>query len=198
MVETGEYIKGLKEGVKERAAKIFLIGAIAFGGVGSEADAQKGEINRLEQYGKIVLYNATEEEGGTRGYGGIVYDKMDERALLCTVEHVAKGGPNWDDVFNEKMSGGDDPIVCTEINEFVGKFENVPIISTDPIDVGDEISVVSDNGEAVDFNVIRTEDDRVWFVPQDPDNWTPKSGDSGSLVGRIEDETTFALGVYGG
>lgn len=192
--------RGKIHNLKAEAARLFLASLLATG-IGEannyEANAQQGQ-SPLERYGRITLYNANAQEGGTIGQSNIVYDPVSKHALMCTIQHVALGGPLWRDAFDIEKSEGDDPIVCFVLGGNPDDYKDVPEISTQEINTGDIISMPSEGGGITDFIVTEVEENAVWFTPQNQDDWIPGSGDSGTLVGSIEGEDTLAVGVYAG
>jgi|GEM_PF-6011953 len=208
-METNEVFERTKERIIKRVALAVLAASLATPGTGlaQEGGGGRGELGSgLEKYGKILLYNANREEGGTMGYGGLVYDPTKRMFLFCTVAHVAEGGPIARGVFKIRRSSGEDPVLCLNIEnpKIQDKLKNdVPIISEVPLEEGNEVFIASRDREPVAFFVVRTEYEKedgpvVWLKPKNPDGWVPSVGDSGSLVARTEDGQIYAVGVYGG
>ena len=186
--------------LKKISKSALLVGvAASIAGTPEPAKAQSENVEDvLGKYGRIVLYNATQSEGGTVGRGGLVYDPASGQTLLCSIAHVTEGGPLMDDIFEPKTSG-DDPIMCTVSSvPTSGEGSDVPEISTERLNEGDLLSMTDNDGDLVNFVVSEVEEDKVWFQPVgSQDEWSPSRGDSGSMVAKVDDGDVMAVGVYG-
>lgn len=200
-------MENAKERITKKITKMALHVAVA-ASLATGADSVAAQSGRpshgLEKYGKIVLYNANLEEGGTRGHGGIVQDPSTGKVLLCSVRHVTEGGPIMEGIFTPQ-SDGDDPIVCTELSpsqvgiERGEISENIPKISAEILEVGNTVSMLDADRHPRDFTVSEIEDGRVWFTSEhDTGEWEPSGGDSGSMVAITSGEEVKAVGFYGG
>lgn len=68
------------------------------------------------------------------------------------------------EVFNVPKSGGDDPIMCLNVeNKQLAQLEDILEISTERINEGDVLVMANDEGELVNFEVVRVEEGKVWF-----------------------------------
>lgn len=190
---------GRKDNLAEKIKRSAIAFALAMplaARVEKSASAQAEDPPPLVEYGRILIMNATGAEGGTMGYGGLVYDPQSGKLLLCTIEHVAEGGSPWRGLFDPVVKG-DDPVVCLEQTSPQAGVEEFPQIDRRQLNPGDALTVPSPDRDTVGFTVTEIDEEgKVWFVADEPEQWTPGRGDSGTLIG--DESGTSVLAVFAG